>query len=208
MAGQKCAKCGTDDGTYNLIGAKCDTPETRTVATLEIEEGYFRFSPEATVVYACPEKDDACKGWDPSKLVDPEDDYYGDRFCRDNAEGPLCLHCAKGSFRSKGDQRPSARLRGEGGTRAPARLNRGLDRRVVRGAFGIKALRTRFHRDWFEAVAIQFVFFFVTMSRFVGIHQITLPDPLFKYMWALDFISLDLLVNPKRPGVRPRGHVL
>ena len=51
-----------------------------------------------------PEKDDACGGWDPSKLVDSEDEYYGDRFCRDNAEGPLCLHCKKGSFRSKGDK--------------------------------------------------------------------------------------------------------
>ena len=108
LVGQKCAKCGVDDGDYKLTGTKCDTPETRTVATLEIEKGFFRFSPEATVVYPCPEKDDACGGWDPSKLVDSEDEYYGDRFCRDNAEGPLCLHCKKGSFRSRATN-PSAK---------------------------------------------------------------------------------------------------
>ena len=71
LVGQKCAKCGTDDGDYKLTGTKCDTPETRTVATLEIEKGFFRFSPEATVVYPCPEKDDACGGGTPRNSSTP-----------------------------------------------------------------------------------------------------------------------------------------
>ena len=41
LVGQKCAKCGVDDGDYKLTGTKCDTPETRTVATLEIEKGFL-----------------------------------------------------------------------------------------------------------------------------------------------------------------------
>ena len=197
LVGQKCAKCGVDDGDYKLTGTKCDTPETRTVATLEIEKGFFRFSPEATVVYPCPEKDDACGGWDPSKLVDSEDEYYGDRFCRDNAEGPLCLHCKKGSFRSKGDKSEceSCDSHGNALSSSADRPPPGRVRRAVRR----QALRTRSTATG-SKWAIQFVFF-VTMSRFVGIHQ-SRRTRLLGHV-AFDFISLTR-VHPASEAPRSR----
>ena len=155
-------------------------------------EGLLPLQPRGDGRLPVPGEGRRLRGCGPLKLVDSEDEYYGDRFCRDNAEGPLCLHCKAGSFARRATIRVQ-KLRQSRTTRAPARRDRRPHRRVVRRAVRRQGpADANFHRDWFEAVAIQFVFFFVTMSRFVGIHQITLPDPLFKYMWALDFISLDL----------------
>ena len=57
---------------------------------------------------------------------------------------------------------------------------------------GIRRLRSRFNRQWFEAVLIQFVYFAVTMSRFVSIHQVPLPGFSQLVMRALDVFTFDL----------------
>ena len=196
LVGEECVKCDADDGNFKLKGTRCDTPATRTVATLQLEEGYFRFSPAATVVYPCPEKDNACEGWAPQTNATnvTREGPYGDRFCSAHATGPLCKLCEPGHFRTRfGDDTAGCTSCDDTGELAKQLIATLVLIAAWFGVlFGIKALRTRFHRDWFEAVAIQFVFFFVTMSRFVAIHQVELPDPLLEYMFALDFVSLDL----------------
>ena len=66
---------------------------------------------------------------------------------------------------------------------------------------GIRRLRSRFNRQWFEAVLIQFVYFAMTMSRFVSIHQVPLPGFSQLFMRALDVFTFDLSSLPQHRAV-------
>ena len=57
---------------------------------------------------------------------------------------------------------------------------------------GIRRLQSRFERQWFMAVLIQCIYFTVTMSRFVSIHQVPLPPVSKVFMRAFDVIAFDL----------------
>ena len=77
-----CRESGQNVGAYVLKGARCNAANGTTVATLEVKEHFFRFSPESTSVYRCPEDDDACRGSSPGL------EGYGNGLCKTHAHGP------------------------------------------------------------------------------------------------------------------------
>ena len=184
-----CRECGENVGDYSLKGATCDAANGTTVATLEIEQGYFRFSPDTTFLYPCPEDDDACRGSSPAA------EGYGDGLCYTHAHGPLCMLCEEDYFRdNKMLDAPSKCVSCDRMGVQMRQLYTVLLMIVLWALviLGIRRLQSRFERQWFMAVLIQCVYFTVTMSRFVSIHQVPLPPVSKVFMRAFDVIAFDL----------------
>ena len=187
-----CRQCGQNVGAYVLKGARCNAANGTTVATLEVKEHFFRFSPESTSVYRCPEDDDACRGSSPGL------EGYGNGLCKTHAHGPLCMLCRSGYFRnSKTKEDLKAVSECVRCDRIGEQMKQLLTVLLMIVAWalvilGIRRLRSRFNRQWFEAVLIQFVYFAMTMSRFVSIHQVPLPGFSQLVMRALDVFTFDL----------------
>ena len=189
LVDEACRQCGVDVNEYLLAGATCEAASGTTVATLEIEAGYFRFSPASTFVYRCPVTDDACRGSSPG----------AEGYCRAHAHGPLCMLCDDHYFRKK---EFTDSLDVEASCVSCARTGEQIRQLYsmlvmivvwVLVIVSLKRLRNRFNREWFEAALIQFVYFGVTMSRCVHIHQVSIPTPLSKqFIRALEVITFDL----------------
>merc|ERR1719482_781289 len=184
-----CRECGENVGDYYLKGATCDAANGTTVATLEIEQGYFRFSPDTTFLYPCPEDDDACRGSSPAA------EGYGDGLCYTHAHGPLCMLCEEDYFRDNKMLDAPSKCVSCDRTGVQMRQLYPVLLMIVVWALvilGIRRLQSRFERQWFMAVLIQCVYFTVTMSRFVSIHQVPLPPVSKVFMRAFDVIAFDL----------------
>jgi ABC-type taurine transport system substrate-binding protein len=189
LVDEACRQCGVDVNDYLLDGATCDAVSGTTVATLEVKPGYFRFSPESTFVYRCLETDDACRGSSPGV----------EGYCRAHAHGPLCMLCDDRYFRRK---EFTGTIKAEASCVACARTGEQISQLYsifvmavvwVLVIVSLRRLRNRFNREWFEAALIQFVYFGVTMSRFIQIHQVAISTPLSKqFIRALEVITFDL----------------
>ena len=189
LVDEACRQCGVNVNDYLLDGATCDAASGTTVATLEVDEGYFRFGPESTFVYRCLETNDACRGSSPG----------AEGYCRAHAHGPLCMLCDDHYFRRK---EFTGTLEAEASCVACARTGEQISQLYsilvmavvwVLVIVSLRRLRNRFNREWFEAALIQFVYFGVTMSRFVQIHQVAISTPLSKtFIRALKVITFDL----------------
>lgn len=212
-------------------GADC-SKTGNSLAEMPVKRGHFRFFESSLNVYTCPE---ACLGSAPcacegggdlsssrrrALLADaalpPANATYGQSLCAENAEGPLCMLCAKNHYRRSSFEKGTGCLSCTGQPGGPIAL--GLILTVIGIIFLMVAayvifplalikfiqmfqLPTKYTasvaKTWWRVGIIQCWYGFQTMVRFTSCQIVSYPSPFDILLSVTKFLSFDIsLIMP------------
>ncbi|KAJ1454376.1 hypothetical protein M885DRAFT_521919 [Pelagophyceae sp. CCMP2097] len=185
-----------------------------TLETLPVREGFYRFFPTSSEIYACADQeycqeDCSCRGVSYEAAFNDPSATYGSRLCASHSMGPLCALCGAGHY-----PRPASLGRGGGcakcdGSAALPIFFAGVFASLIGflacvsgfavACVGVAKTQKRVLRAaafaksrWCLVAMVQVWYAISTVSRFVAIEEVGYPEPLQTILQYLAFVAFDL----------------